>query len=268
MSKVMYYNPATKQGVIAGYVKAVSDDGEKVRVWLGYDVCSKGEDGKWVTSEGTTNVYVRNGSMPYADYARQMNIRKGSSLIAYVIFSDEQKKNASGYSLKYDGTMSVANGWYSMETENGRDRKKPADKIEEDSLIAAGYEKEYNYVVKGLVTNVTKKVASNGTEYLSCSVYTGKAKDGSLKSEHVNIMNKDSNQGIVSNAEKLLSPRANGTKVAAAFLCGTPYCTLKETAEGDLVENRVYSAFEFSITGHQAKQQNAPAAEAPAQQTA
>ena len=52
-------------------------------------------------------------------------------------------------------------------------------------------------------------------------------------------------------AEKVLSPRNDGTKLAACFTCGAPY----EAYNGDGDAYNIYTAFDFDVTGLKAVNQ-------------
>lgn len=225
MSKIMFADG--QMAIIAGVVKSVKDEQDKFGVAIEYD----GYNSETKTGEKkTTYVYFRNQdaredgkeSIPYADRARKMKPRNGSSVIAYIRFTDDERKFANGYGFKYDGKLSMKKG----DGDN---------------------EKLYT-VVKGLVTRVTKKTNSVGEEYLSLSVYTGKDKDGNFMNEHINMRSTEKNPKLMESAEKVLSPRTDGTKLSAAFLCGAPYETA--TNEGD--DLTIYNAWDFSVTGQKA----------------
>jgi len=255
MSKIMYVNG--NNAIIAGTVKSVKEDAEKVSVRLCYKTNVKDASGNWNEVEKTVDVYVRNqdpredgtAGINYADRARRMNMKAGSSVIAYVRFTDSERKNATGYGFKYDGVLSIQNGYLVKDTGNGKQKRKPASDEEKAALVNEGYQADRNFVVKGLVTSVKKKLNSLNEEFLSISVYVGKDKDGHFMSEHIQVKNSERNKNAVANAEKVLSPRKDGTKIAAAFLCGAPYSTLVDTPEGELDELLIYTAYDFSTTG-------------------
>lgn len=228
MSKIMMTNG--QMAIVTGTVKSVKDDPEKFSVSLeyqGYDAQKKESVAK------QTYIYFYNqdkrddGKDPilYADKARKLKIREGSSVIMYVRFTDDEHKNAYGYGVKYDGVMSIRCG-------EGDD------------------EKLYS-CVKGLVTRLTKKTDSRGNEFLSVSVYTGKDRDGNFVNESVQVRNTKRNSNLVANAEKVLSPRNDGTKLAACFTCGAPY----EAYNGDGDPYNIYTAFDFDVTGSKAANQ-------------
>lgn len=228
MSKVMMTNG--QMAIVTGVVKSVKDDAEKLSVALeyqGYDAVRKASEPK------VSYIYFYNqdrrddGREPilYAEKARRMRLREGSSVIAYVRFTDDEKKNAYGYGIKYDGVMSIRTG--------------------------EGEEQKTYSCVKGLVTRLTRKQDSKGNDFLSVSVYTGKDKDGNFVSESVQVRNTRRNANLVANAEKVLSPRNDGTKLAACFTCGAPY----EAYNGEGDAYNIYTAFDFDVTGLKAVDQ-------------
>lgn len=225
MSKVMIANG--QMAIVAGTVKAVKDEDEKYVVVLEYDVYDK--DTK-MTSKKESWIYFRNqekredgkDSVPYADRVRKMNLREGSSVITYVRFTDEEHKFANGYSVRYDGALSLRRG-------DGEDQR-------------------LYTVIKGLVTRVTKKQDTAQRDYLSLSVYVGKDVDGNFKNELIHIKPTERSPKLLEIAEKVLSPRADGTKLSAAFLCGEPYEAF--SGDGDMLN--INTAFDFTVLGQKA----------------
>lgn len=210
--------------LMIGEVQEIKDTDQKYVVIIEYDYYEKdlGEEiKKQITVFFQNQKPTENDDRKpilWADYARKMKMRKGST-IAVLVRPNEMGNKADGYVCRYSGLFTFA-----------------PDEIHERERNAVG----------GLVTWVKEDMDYKNRPCVKMGVYMGKDAQGNFLTATV----KASDEKLIGRCKKTLTPRAceNGCKPIkkyAWFRCGDAYMVMNGNGE----EFPIFTCYDFMITG-------------------
>lgn len=209
--------------ILAGLVTGIRDENGKYIVTLQYQ---EGNPKSFQTVE-TDVVFIDQTPQPdiptklYAQWAREKRISAGDRLITFVRFVGSNHKTAFGYSCKMNGIITVSS----------------TDSCPERNVVA------------GLVDAVRAVPGKqrNG-DYVAVSIYMGIDTAGNSKRTTVYI----NNHRLRNLCLRDLTPKADGTKVYVAFLCGPEHPYINR--EGHLKKS--YVGLDFTLMGEKRQEAN------------
>lgn len=228
---------SSRLAFVVGTVAGIKEEDDKLLVQLRYsywDPAARTEQHN-ITAVFIRDIVTKAGkTVPYKERALKMKLKIGSAVGMVVRFCGEDYRYANGYSVRYDG----------IETFN--------------DLAENGDEKKYAFVL-GVVNSVTEKTASNGSKYVTASVYVGKTpcydengnreigEDGKPVYEARKVIVKTGNERLMERFTKYLNKDSEGSSKRVAFMCnGDPYEYIHQETGAEV---QIYTAYNFDITG-------------------
>lgn len=210
--------------LLIGGIQEIKDDEQKYTVTIEYDHYERALE---IEVKKRTTVFFQNQKpseyndrkpILWADYARKMNMREGST-IAVLARPNKAGDKADGYLCRYSGLITFA-----------------ADEKHERERNAVG----------GLVTWIKEDLDHKDNPRVKMGVYMGKNAHGNFLTATV----RTSNEKLMERCKKALTPRMSENeskpiKKYAWFCCGDAYMVMNSDGE----EFPILTCYDFTITG-------------------